>query len=507
MDPRGSHLATRPDPPWIVRADGTPAHDPALAIPARTVATRLRLLAMLVIANLLVVWVGVNAAEGQLLSEFRRLVNWVPQAVMILASIAVIVVTSRPHLLPRHLVAVGLGYEVVISACIPISQYWDAMLTLEPWEVNGDLVGLSFVGLWIIFFALMVPVHPRRALVGLVPSAAATPITVGLLIAVGNAPALPLLDFASIFVLPYVLCAVMATIAVRAIHGLGREAQRAQELGSYHLIERVGSGGMGEVWRARHHFLVRPAAIKLVRPELLGTPEEQRAAMIRFEEEAQVTAGLQSPHTLELYDFGVSDDGRLYYVMEFLDGVDLETLVRREGPIAPARVVHILVQACHSLAEAHGQGLVHRDVKPANLFLCSRPFEPDFVKVLDFGLVKRITPDRDRDATGTSVLAGTPAYMAPELALGTEAVDGRADLYSLGCVAYWLLTGSRVFERDSAMASIMAHAHDEPAALADHVDAIPTDLEALVLACLRKDPRDRPPSADDLARALRALDG
>ena len=209
---------------------------------------------------------------------------------------------------------------------------------------------------------------------------------------------------------------------------MGREVVRARELGSYRLEERLGQGGMGEVWRARHRMLARPAAIKLIRRDALASdPASAEVAATRFEREAQVIASLQSPHTVELYDFGRTEDGALYYVMELLDGVDLDAFVRRFGPLPAERVVYLLCQACSSLAELHRRGLVHRDIKPANIYLCRRGIEHDVVKVLDFGLVKQLAPAelaKSRALTRTDAVAGTPDYMAPEMAMGNR--RGRA---------------------------------------------------------------------------------
>jgi serine/threonine-protein kinase len=194
---------------------------------------------------------------------------------------------------------------------------------------------------------------------------------------------------------------------------------------------------MGEVWRARHRFLARPAAVKLIRPETLGGGDEDRAlvALRRFEREAQAIAGLRSPNTIQIYDFGVADDGTFFYVMELLDGLDLETLVERHGPLPQERVVELLLQVCDSLSEAHEQGLLHRDIKPANIFVCRYGHRFDVVKVLDFGLVRTLGNADDARLTREGTLAGTPAYIAPEQAMG-DTVDHRADLYSLGCVAF-----------------------------------------------------------------------
>ncbi|HBP17100.1 MAG TPA: hypothetical protein DEA08_04795 [Planctomycetes bacterium] len=269
----------------------------------------------------------------------------------------------------------------------------------------------------------------------------------------------------------------------------------------------LGSGGMGEVWRATHRMLARPAAIKLIRPEALSgraSATQRQTLKARFEREARATAQLSSPHTISIYDFGATEDGVLYYVMELLDGTDLETLVAEHGPLPAGRVVHLLKQACESLAEAHRAGLVHRDVKPANLFLARKGRRVDWVKVLDFGLVK------EREATSAALtadgeLAGTPAYLAPEVATGDAPVDGRADLYALGCVAYALLTGAPVFEGVTAMQVAAAHVVEAPAPPSTRTRAlIPRDLEALILACLAKAPADRPASAADLRDALRA---
>jgi serine/threonine-protein kinase len=279
--------------------------------------------------------------------------------------------------------------------------------------------------------------------------------------------------------------------------------QRARRLGSYELEELLGRGGMGEVWRARHRLLVRRAAIKLIRPEVLGGDEASRKIVLaRFEREAQATASLRSPHTVELYDFGVSDTGAFYYVMELLDGLDLTELVDRSGPLPPERVVHVLGQMCDSLGEAHAAGLVHRDIKPSNVLLCRHGRAVDFVKILDFGLVK----PRDgggEQLTADHVVSGTPAFMAPEQILGDRPIDARTDLYAVGCVAYWLLTGHHVFDGANAMQVMTDHARSAPSPPSARVDwPVPEDLERLMMACLEKDPDERPPSADALAERL-----
>ena len=260
---------------------------------------------------------------------------------------------------------------------------------------------------------------------------------------------------------------------------------------------------MGEVWQARHRHLVRPAAVKLIRPEKLGSSPE---TLHRFEREAQATASLRSPHTVELYDFGVSADNSFYYAMELLDGIDLEAYVERFGPMPAGRVIHVLRQVCKSLAEAHSVGLIHRDIKPANLVLCCMGAEYDFIKVLDFGLVKPDTQlaNATRLTTEGAGLVGTPAFMAPEQVLGHD-VDGRTDLYAVGCVAFWLLTGELVFSGRNAFSISMAHVRTEPTPPSALDRDISPGLDEIVLACLAKSPDQRPHSAEELYRRLGAL--
>jgi serine/threonine-protein kinase len=287
------------------------------------------------------------------------------------------------------------------------------------------------------------------------------------------------------------------------VYALGKEATRAQELGSYRLIERLGKGGMGEVWRAKHRLLARPAAIKLLRPSL-GEGPDGEIAMRRFEREAQVTSQLRSPHTVELWDFGMSADGRFYYVMELLDGLDLDTLVKRHGPVSAERAVYLLRQICRSLAEAEQRGLVHRDIKPANILVCRYGGEYDFVKVLDFGIVK-VTHSGSHESivTQDNVLRGTPAFIAPEQVLSRGEIDNRADIYSVGCVAYWLLTGDLVFRADTAVGVMMHHAHTPPVPASERTELpIPPQLDQVILSCLEKDPARRPQSARELSRRL-----
>jgi serine/threonine-protein kinase len=267
---------------------------------------------------------------------------------------------------------------------------------------------------------------------------------------------------------------------------------------------------MGEVWEAKHRFLARPAAIKLIKPQVLSAATKMQADVLvqRFRREALAAANLRSPHTIQLYDFGVASDGTFYYVMELLNGMDLQTLIEEHGPLPPARTIHILRQACESLAEAHDRGLIHRDIKPANIQVCCLGHYFDYVKVLDFGLVKLERADAQVGPalTAPNMVTGTPAYLSPESALG-EPVDRRADIYALGCVAYWMLTGRYVFQEQGAVQMMARHIHTapDPPSLYSLV-RIPPELDAAVLSCLAKDPADRPGSARELADRLAHCD-
>jgi serine/threonine-protein kinase len=361
-------------------------------------------------------------------------------------------------------------------------------------------------------FTVVVPTSPRRAVLAALASVSSVPVIIGLMMASGATSFR--LDPAEFFlglVFPYLLVVGMAYVGARVVYHLGTEVKRARELGSYRLEEKLGEGGMGEVWRARHRMLARPAAIKLIRPSVGGDARAgvSEEAVRRFEREAQVIARLRSPHTVELFDFGIATDGAFYYVMELLDGLDADSLLRRFGPTPPERAIYLLRQVCHSLSEAQSCGLVHRDIKPANIFLCRYGEEYDFVKVLDFGIVREV-----RDPAATSLVQtrgnavrGTPAFMAPEQAMGTD-LDGRADIYATGCVAYWLLTGQFVFTAETPMGLLLQHAQAPPTPPSARTDLpIPTALDDLVLSCLAKDPAKRPQSARELSLRLAEVPG
>jgi serine/threonine-protein kinase len=301
--------------------------------------------------------------------------------------------------------------------------------------------------------------------------------------------------------LPTGVALFVALIGSRIVYRLSLDAGKAREMGSYRLVNLIGRGGMGEVWRAEHRMLARPAAIKLIRPDGAGG----REALARFEREAQATATLRSPHTVQLYDFGLTEEGAFYSVMELLDGFPLDDLVDQWGPLPPARTVHVLLGVCRSLREAHALGLVHRDIKPGNVFLCRSGTDVDHVKVLDFGLVKETTR-ADSSLTQTGFITGTPGFMAPEMALGRKEIDGRADLYSLGCVGFYLLTGETVFEKRTPIEVLMDHAKTPPPRPSQKANiAIPEDLEDLLMDCLAKEPNERPESAHELERRLWGL--
>lgn len=286
-----------------------------------------------------------------------------------------------------------------------------------------------------------------------------------------------------------------------------RSLAETNEAGMYHLIDRLGVGGMGEVWRAEHRLLARRAAIKMIRPELLqvgGTvaPDVVRG---RFEREARATAALQSPHTVQLYDYGVAADGTFFYVMELLNGVDLQELVQRFGPLSSSRVVHVLRQAAESLHEAHQRGMVHRDIKPANIHLGHLAGQYDWVKVLDFGLVRSFeTGPSDPQLTREGATTGTPAFFPPEMSLEGSVADSRSDVYALAAVGYWLLTGQLVFEGAGPMDMIIKHVKEEPVPPSQRTEiAVSAGLERAILAGLAKAPDDRPQSMRAFADLLR----
>ena len=293
---------------------------------------------------------------------------------------------------------------------------------------------------------------------------------------------------------------------------------RARELGSYRLVARLGSGGMGEVWRAEHQLLARQAAIKLIRAEMIRDPHAATEIHERFRREAQVLASMKSRHTIAIFDYGVTDAGVFYYVMELLDGLDLESLVVKFGPLPAARAIQLLVQACSSLAEAHEAGLLHRDIKPPNLFACREADEVDICKLLDFGIVQQVDEAPAAPVSRASkpiietpkltqigAMLGTPGFMAPEQILGM-ALDGRADLYALGCVAWWLLTGGEVFPREAEAKLLHRHIYDPVPSLAAAAPGwIPAELETIIAACLAKDANARPANARELGAQLAAI--
>ncbi|MEO8635511.1 MAG: serine/threonine-protein kinase [Gemmatimonadales bacterium] len=421
----------------------------------------------------------------------------------VLLSLALFAYSRQPGRDPRFVLDLGLVYLVLTALALGLGWHWLPMPV-----VHSVGPTITWVGPVILMFAAIVPSTPGK--VGVAGFIAASMNPVGMLVArargtwdFGPASNVLLMHY------PDYLMAGAAVVVAHVVTRLGMEVSRARELGSYQVGELLGRGGMGDVYRATHRMLARPAAIKLIRPEVAGGPQDgAELAVRRFRREAEVAASLRSPHTVELYDFGVTEDNTFYFVMELLDGMDLESLVREQGPVPAARVIHILRQVCESLAEAHARDLVHRDIKPANIHIGRLGLTADFVKVLDFGLVKSVAGASTEHslATAAGYTPGTPAYMAPEMALG-EAVDGRADLYALGGVGYFLLTGHRVFEAANGLQMIAKHLREVPVPPSQRTELpVPPGLERLVLACLAKDPAHRPRSALELSASLAAID-
>ena len=395
----------------------------------------------------------------------------------------------------RAVTVAALVAEVLLSALISVSVLWAGYLRTH------HLASLTWVVPIIILFPLLVPSRPRTTLLVSALCALTMPAALAWLAWSGRVTAHSG-DFIGL-VLSGAIAVGIGLVSSRTIYGATRQVAAARRIGSYELVERLSQGGMGEVWKGRHQFLARPAAVKLILPERLrGDTEARETVLQRFTREAQVTASLRSPHTVELFDFGISDDGALYYAMELLEGVNAEHFIYQFGPIEARRAAHWLQQVCHSLGEAHARDLVHRDIKPSNVFVCRYGRDRDFIKVLDFGLTRPLPAPGDPSLTSPLTVLGTPGYMAPEQIFGQDTSPG-TDLYALGCVAYWLVTGVKPFEGQTGGELMQQHAMampPRPSTRSPH--ALPERFEALVMSCLAKDARQRPADADALRREL-----
>ncbi|MBN2218403.1 MAG: serine/threonine protein kinase [Pirellulales bacterium] len=360
-------------------------------------------------------------------------------------------------------------------------------------------------GRWLLLiftYALFIPNTWRRAAVVL-GIMAALPVALLIIMAAVD-PGLARLIAAEDWTRVVLMNLIAMGGSVWGVHMIGdlrREAFEARRLGQYRLKQRIGAGGMGEVFLAEHQMMKRPCVVKLIRSERAGDPR----SLARFQREVRATARLSHWNTIDVFDYGSTEDGVFYYVMEYLPGMSLSELVRCHGPMPPARVIHFLRQACDALAEAHAAGLIHRDIKPANIFAAHRGGVYDVAKVLDFGLVKsRADEETSVQLTADGAITGSPLFMSPEQALGEGEPDGRSDLYSLGAVGYYLLTGRPPFEGDKPLRVMFAHAHDKVVPPSSRGVSVPADLEWVILRCLAKKPADRFQNAGELDAALTA---
>jgi eukaryotic-like serine/threonine-protein kinase len=407
----------------------------------------------------------------------------------------------------RRLRAIELAIFGLSALFFATVQYRHVLLHIRRDDVVGAVATIK--GSVLFLFALMslygmfIPNHWRRAAMVVVPMALVPNVVMGVL-RIGHpelktfARRVATFEMVSDNQLMLLIGAMTAVYATHIINSLRTEAYEARRLGQYRLGKRLGSGGMGEVYLAEHQLLKRPCAIKLIRPGRAADPQ----ALARFEREVRATARLSHPNTVEIYDYGRTEDGTFYYVMEYLPGLSLADLVDRHGPLPPGRAIYLLRQACQALREAHAMGLVHRDIKPANIFAARRGGLDDVAKLLDFGLVLQDSGPASPQLSLEGTVSGSPLYMSPEQAAGNRRPDRRGDIYSLGAVAYFLLTGRPPFPGETALAVMIAHARDAVAPPSQLRPGLPADLEAVVLRCLAKDPADRYRDADALDEAL-----
>jgi tRNA A-37 threonylcarbamoyl transferase component Bud32 len=442
---------------------------------------------------------------------------FLPEVPLIVLRTVVLVVVIGSFVLLHSPVRLSLGMlrlvELAVFGAMAVQVVSGLSQRTLAFAQSGD-VASTVAGKQMIFFAwttlillygMFMPNTWKRAAVVLFP-AACIPYATVLFLRWHSDDVAAIFD-ADRFGLPVpmpLLAAFAGVYASHIIHSIRLEAFRARQFGQYRLKEKLGSGGMGEVYEAEHVLLKRPCAIKLIRP---GSAADA-TALARFEREVRATAKLTHWNTIDIYDYGHTEDGTFYYVMELLPGLSLEELVGRHGPLPPERAVHFLRQACRALGEAHAAGLIHRDIKPANIFAAKRGGVYDVAKLLDFGLVRQQAEEEPADAhlTQAGSFGGSPFYMSPEQATEFSKADARTDIYSLGAVAYYLLTGRPPFSGKSPIEIIIAHSRDEVVPPGKVRDGIPADLEQVVLRCLAKDPDERFPDVGALEKALGACE-
>ena len=466
---------------------------PASSDLLKDAAKRLMLVALLVVC---VAALGVAATTVELVTSPRSH-SWVRLGaagwVLLLSSI-VAVALRRVELSVAQMRWIATGFLFVLAVSTGLLRH----IVSSGESTIGMIPGIAVM---VMLLPVLVPGSPRRAALNGVMAMGVDIATYAVLVAADMRAAVGPAETFGLFRGDLIAIGVAYGIA-HIVVSLEDRITQARHLGAYTLHDKLGEGAMGEVWTASHANLQRPAAVKLIHPETFDArdPFAREQLIQRFEREAQATAALRSPHTVDIYDFGVADDGTLYYVMELLDGEDIQRIVDRDGPMPVARAVHLLRQVCHSLAEAHDQGMVHRDVKPANVLVCKYGREEDFVKVLDFGLVKVAVAQAALTMVGTPT--GTPAFMAPEQARDGHAVDGRADIFAVGALACFMVSG-RLLYGDMAPAAYLAALEnkDVPKLSTIGID-VPPALESLLQQCLEREPDARPPDMDAVLARL-----